>query len=322
MSRKLYTALCFSLSNTVSPEGLWLPMIPAGNFSGIDKRSWTNSNPDAVVAAFQKKLPFDIEHSTHIKAPNGDPAPAVGWIVELQNRNGEVYGKVEWNSEGHELIEEKKYAYYSPSFTYDENGTVIELASSGLTNSPNLNVPALNRIEDEDMKFSQAIVAALSLSAEATEDQVLTAINSLKSEKQVALNSAQHPDLTKFVPVETHNVALNRAETAEGKLKAVEDAEIEALVDSAIADGKVAPANKDMFVGMCRSEGGKEQFAKFVATASAVVSDKEDKKPNLATNSKLNKEELALCRKMNLTEDEFLKSKESIAAYNEQNKDA
>ncbi|XDF79261.1 phage protease [Aliivibrio fischeri] len=322
MSRKLYTALCFSLSNTVSPEGLWLPMIPAGNFSGIDKRSWTNSNPDAVVAAFQKKLPFDIEHSTHIKAPNGDPAPAVGWIVELQNRNGEVYGKVEWNSEGHELIEEKKYAYYSPSFTYDENGTVIELASSGLTNSPNLNVPALNRIEDEDMKFSQAIVAALSLSAEATEDQVLTAINSLKSEKQVALNSAQHPDLTKFVPVETHNVALNRAETAEGKLKAVEDAEIEALVDSAIADGKVAPANKDMFVGMCRSEGGKEQFAKFVATASAVVSDKEDKKPNLATNSKLDKEELALCRKMNLTEDEFLKSKESIAAYNEQNKDA
>ncbi|MGR6833594.1 phage protease [Aliivibrio wodanis] len=322
MSRKLYTALCFNLTTTVSPEGLWLPMIPSGSFSGIDKRSWTNSNPDAVVAAFKKKLPFDVEHSTHLKAPNGDPAPAVGWITELQNRNGEVYGKVEWNSEGHELIEEKKYAYYSPSFTYDESGIVIELASSGLTNSPNLNVPALNRREEEDMKFSPAIVAALSLSAEATEEQVLTAINSIKSEKQIALNSAQQPDLTKFVPKDTYSIALNRAETAEGKLKAVEDAEIEALVDSAISDGKIAPANKDMFVGMCRAEGGKENFSAFVATAAAVVSDKEDKKPNLATNSKLDKEELALCRKMNLTAEEFLKSKESIADYNEQNKDA
>lgn len=322
MFQTTYTALCFNLSNTASPEGLWLPMIPAGNFSGIDKRSWNNSNPDSIVAAFSQKLPFDVEHSTHLKAPNGDPAPAVGWITQLQNRDGEIWGKVEWNSEGHELIEEKKYAFYSPAFNFDGSGNVYSLESSGLTNQPNLNVPALNRREEEDMKFSKEIIEALALKPEATASEVLTAINSIKSEKQIALNSAQQPDLTKFVPKDTYSIALNRAETAEKIVKAADDAAIEALVDSAIADGKIAPANKDMFVGMCRAEGGKENFSAFVATAAAVVTDKEDKKPSLATNSKLDKEELALCRKMNLTAEEFLKSKESIAAYNEQNKDA
>ena len=101
MSVKSITALCFSLAPTqVTQSGMWLPMIPAGLFSGVDGRTWTNSNPDAVVAAFNKKRPFDVEHSTHIKAPQGEPAPAYGWIMRLENREGEIWGLVDWNSEG------------------------------------------------------------------------------------------------------------------------------------------------------------------------------------------------------------------------------
>ena len=88
---KTYLALCFDLSRQqVRDEKLWLPLIPPGVFGGNDGRTWNNSNPDAVVASFTKKRPFDVEHATHIKGPKGEKAPAIGWILALQNIGGDV----------------------------------------------------------------------------------------------------------------------------------------------------------------------------------------------------------------------------------------
>ena len=74
---KIHLALCFDLSRqTVRDEKVWLPLVPPGVFSGNDGRTWNNSNPDAVVASFTKKRPFDVEHATHIKGPKGEKRPA------------------------------------------------------------------------------------------------------------------------------------------------------------------------------------------------------------------------------------------------------
>lgn len=46
-----------------------------------------------IIEAFRERavsLPVDMEHSTEIKAPNGEPAPAVGWIEDLEDRGGAV----------------------------------------------------------------------------------------------------------------------------------------------------------------------------------------------------------------------------------------
>ncbi|WP_417880327.1 phage protease [Vibrio sp.] len=309
------TALCFSLQPTsvaenATEQGVWLPMIPAGTFAGVDSRSWTNNNPEQVIARFTQKRPFDIEHSTHIKAPKGEPAPAYGWITKAENRNGEIWGFIEWNDDGAQLIDEKKYAFYSPSFTYDKSGQVLALVSAALTNDPNLDVPALNqRMENANMPLPKIVLDALGLAEDATPEQAEVAINSLKQEKDVALNRAQTVDLNKFVPKETYDVALNRASSAEDKLAQIHNQEIESLVDDAIEAGKVAPANKDMYVSLCRSEGGMEQFKSFVATAPAVVESQEKQKPAVATNSKLNDVELAMCRKMGVSEEEYLAAK-------------
>jgi hypothetical protein len=43
-------ALCFQLPDLADdalPE--WLPMIPAGTFTGRDGRSWVNNQPEAVI---------------------------------------------------------------------------------------------------------------------------------------------------------------------------------------------------------------------------------------------------------------------------------
>lgn len=314
--RKTSLALCFDLSRQeVRDEKVWLPLIPAGSFAGNDGRSWTNSNPDAVVAAFTRKRPFDVEHSTHLKGPKGDKAPAIGWILALQNIGGEVWGMVDWNSEGREMLEKKEYAFYSPAFLYDEAGTVQSIASVGLTNEPNLHqLPALNR-EETQMPLPVELTQALGLGADADTASALTAINTLKADHQLAMNRANAgPDLTKFVPKETYELAMNRATTAETKVKQTEEAKIVSLVDDAIAAGKVAPANKDMFLGMCRAEGGEEQFKKFVEAAPVIADASQVKTPTELVGA-MSKDELALCRAMGVKPETWLANRHHKPTY-------
>ncbi|MGL5813497.1 MAG: phage protease [Aeromonas sp.] len=313
---KTYLALCFDLSRQqVRDEKVWLPLIPPGVFSGNDGRTWNNSNPDAVVASFTKKRPFDVEHATHIKGPKGEKAPAVGWILALQNIAGEVWGMVDWNSEGREMLEKKEYAFYSPAFLYEEDGTVRAIASVGLTNEPNLDqLPALNR-EENTMPLPVELTQALGLGADAETAAALNAINTLKAEHQLALNRANvGPDLTKFVPKETHELALNRALAAEAKVKETDDAKLTALVDAAINDGKIAPANKEMFLGMCRQEGGVEKFNAFVASAP-VIADASKVKGKEQQQGELSKDELALCRAMGVKPETWLANRQHKPTY-------
>lgn len=306
-------ALCFELPDTIDnklPD--WLPMLPIGSFSGRDGRSWITNEPEAVIAASLQynKLPFDMEHATELKGPQGDPAPAYGWITDLKIDGDQIWARVEWTPEGAALIQGKKYLYYSPAFHFTADGLVTKLSSVGLTNKPNLFVPALNS-ENTDMKLPEQIAAALGLGADATIESGVTAIQGLKTAEQVALNSAQNPDLTSWVPKETHQLALNRAETAETALKAINEKGAEAMVDAAIAAGKVAPANRTMYLAICRTEEGRAQFAEFDKSAPAIVSTDPLKKKELDGKDKqeLTETELAMCRSMGLSKEEFISAK-------------
>lgn len=312
---KTYLALCFDMTRAeVVEQAVWLPIFPAGQFEGVDGRSWVNDNPDQVVASFTVKRPIDIEHSTHIKGPQGEPAPAVGWVLQLQNRSGEIWGMVEWNSEGQEMLEKKEYSFYSPAFKYTASGQVVSLASIGLTNEPNMSdLPALNR-EETQMPLPVELTQALGLGADADTASALTAINTLKADHQLAMNRANAgPDLAKFVPKETYELAMNRATTAEAKVKETEEAKLAALVDEAITAGKIAPANKEMFLGMCRAEGGVEKFQAFVQTAP-VIADANAPANKPAQGGALSADELALCRKMGQKPEEFLAAKQAMKA--------
>ncbi|MCP4695406.1 MAG: peptidase, partial [Gammaproteobacteria bacterium] len=128
-------SLCFAFpADSVSPE--WLKLLPAGDVAGRDGRQWKNSQPDAVISAFKRNgipLPFDFGHSTELKAPKGEKAPAAGWINELENRNGEIWGKADWNSSGLAALKNKEYKFCSPAFLHDNKNTVIAFSSFGMT---------------------------------------------------------------------------------------------------------------------------------------------------------------------------------------------
>lgn len=296
MHQRIHKAICFDMSRMVAEDqGDWLPMIPVGLFTGRDGRSWNNSDPDSLVAAFDTKLPFDVEHATETREGSTE---AVGWIVELQNRAGEVWGRVEWNAEGTELIEGKKFGFYSPAFDYSPvDGRVVAMSSAGLTNKPNLYVPALNNQEDFTVKLPLILTQLLCLAEDATAEQAVTAINAMQAQNQIALNAQQDP--TKFVPAATHQLALNRTQELEGKLAEIEQSKVDALVDAAITEGKVAPADKAMYVGLCSTEAGRQQFTAWCSRAP-VIADASKVKTTTEQSGELSKDELTMCRMMNV----------------------
>lgn len=258
--------------NSASGAPSEIVLLPAGSVPGRDGRAWTNDRPDAIVAAFKAggiDLPIDVEHATELKGPKGEPAPAYGWIKDVYDAGGEVRGRVEWTEDGARLIGSKAYRYISPAFAFDKiTGRVVQLVSAGLTNKPNLHIPALNS-QENDMDRA-AIAAALGIASAATDADIVTAINSMKTK-------ADAPDPARFVPKADLDQALNRATAAEQKLadqaKAAEEQKAAALIDQAVKDGKIAPASKEHYLGLCRADGGYAQVEALLKTLPKIVGD-------------------------------------------------
>jgi phage I-like protein len=299
-------ALNFELAVDGAPPE-WIEILSAGQIvQGRDGRAWINDRPDIVIQAFVaegKDLPIDWEHSTELKAPVGEQAPAAGWIKELQIRDGgSIWGRVEWTPNGAESLMNKEYRYLSPVFRYEiDSRRIFRITSCGLTNQPNLFLNALNSAinkEDQNMNL-QELLASLGLPATATFQDAMNRITAMKGEHATALNQAQNPPLDKFVPRGDYDTALNRATAAETDLKKIKDTQLETAInseiDQALKDGKITPATKGYHVAQCRMEGGLERFKEFVKAAPVIGGDSglDNKDPN-KNGTALNAEELKI----------------------------
>lgn len=301
-----------------APE--WVELLPAGPLiAGRDGRRWIVDDVQAVLDASQPAgapFPIDWEHSTDLRAPNGQEAPAAGWVDRLELRDGAIWGRVEWTPRAAAQIASREYRYLSPVFAYDPDTLVIvRLLRAGLTNHPNLDLTALNHHQEASPMALAAILAALGLPETATAEQAVTAINTLHTERQTALNrAAAAPALDQYVPRADYDVAINRATSAERRLAehaagALED-EIAREIDAALAAGKITPATRDYHLAQCRQTGGLERFRAFVAAAPAVgdpVPGAGTKPPHQATA--LNAAELEACRVLGMSEADYRKAK-------------
>lgn len=310
-------ALNFELSDGSAPE--WIELVPAGpSIMGRDGRAWVNDRPDAILSAFNsdgKDMPVDFEHSTEIKSPKGEPAPAVGWVTVLENRGGAIWGKTEWNQAGQDALSRREYRYYSPVWDFEtESRRIVRLVSVGLTNRPNLRVTALNHeTSQEEKPMLKKLLKALGLSEEANEEAALNAISTMKSDLSTAMNRAETPSLEKFVPRADYNQALTRAtnaETAMAELKKADlEKEITTEIDAALKAGKITPATRGYHTARCREAGGLDEFKKFLAVAPVIgdPSGLDDKKRE-DQGTALNAEEKKIA-------DMFGNSAEDIAKY-------
>lgn len=282
-----------------------LVLVPAaGSFSGIDGRTFINSNPQRIIERWKKTghdIPVDIEHATELRGPQGLSAPAVGWISDLVvDQNGGIIGTVSWTEEGKELIASRKYRYFSPAYLVDRNTKEIAgIRSIGLTNVPNLGVPSLNsegNEEGEDMeKDLKVICNSLGIAEGATEAEVVTEINSLRS---------------RLAAAET------KAAEAERKIKEQEEAafkaELNSVVEKGVEDGKIAPAQKEFFLTSINSQEALDSFKAMLGKSPRLIEDGETVtgRPEDGDKVALNAEEKAFSEMLGVTREEYINAKE------------
>lgn len=159
------------------------------------------------------RLPLDETHATDLAAPKGQPAPARGWMVELQARDTGIWARVEWTGTGAALMSDRSYRFISPVFDADAKGNVLRLLRASLINTPNLRgMAALNSTETTTMDLLAKLAKALGLPETATEEEVMAKIRSLSapankvamaSELLAPIAAAVKLDAAKAVNVET-----------------------------------------------------------------------------------------------------------------------
>lgn len=271
MTMTLRTLCSIDLTDEgAAPE--WVHLLPAGpDVIGVDGRQWRVADMQAVADATRARLPlvFDWEHAS--ETPRA-PAPAAGWIVDVNVRDGELWGRVDWTPVAAGQIARREYRYLSPVIAYNPaTREIAHVDGAGLVHRPNLHLRALNK-EQHPMDL-KPVTQALGLPDGASVDEIATAIGGLRR----AVNTAQQPPLDRYVPRSDYDLAVSRASNAEARIAQIEaariDAEIEAAISAALSAGKIAPASADYHRAACRAEGGLDAFKAFTASAPPLVRD-------------------------------------------------
>ncbi|MFW5838257.1 MAG: phage protease, partial [Desulfovibrionaceae bacterium] len=156
------------------------------------------------------------------------------------------------------------------------------------------------------------LAAALGLSEDAAPEQILAAAKVVEKAHNRPEVSPEVISLDRYVPRADYDRAMNRVKEAEDKLAKVAaealEEEIDRAVNTAVAEGKIAPASTDFYKEMCRTEGGLDKFKTFAESAPQVIKD-----PKLPASpedkpGKLDDSQLAICRAMGLDPEEYAKS--------------
>ncbi len=345
---KTFHSTALPAGGGAAPE--WIQVFPAGTFSGRDGRGPYVCEPEAVIARTRQHngsldIPVDYDHQIEFSAANGQPAPAAGWITELEARADGVWGRVEWTEKGRAHVAAREYRYVSPVYYYDEpSGVIQSIESVALTNVPNLTMKALASrgaahlfTGESSMSFLKTLAFVLGVTgAEPTEAAVEAAARSLvqdahgmkaamslmaqtvraddgtpaglvKAVQSVAAR-AERPDVSRYVPVETFN-AVN-AEL--GQMKAAQSV---ALVEQGKADGKISPAMEPWAKESAARDP--EAFKSFLAAApdlrpGAGKAAQSVKATPPGEGGGLDGPAKALCRAMGVSEEAYKKAMQSM----------
>ena len=314
--------LCLNSESGKTP--VTIPLLPAGDYViGIDGRRWTKRDIDLIVQKSNDYLPqhiIDENHSTDLRAPKGESSPAMGWFNNIHTKEDDsVWADVVWTARGKEALENQEYRYISPVFKVGADGEIEQILRAALTNSPNLDLPALNSTQTapadnpaKENDMDKNICAALGLPEAATENEVIAAIASLKTQA----NSAKPVDLTAYAPRTDLVQMEQRAVAAEKAVAELNAAQLKtkatAAVEKAVTDRKIAPASKEAYLAMCATEEGFSNFTKIMESSPAIIpsgTSVPQGTPPKTQTVELNAEDEAICKAMGYSKEEWAKIK-------------
>ena len=316
----------------------WILLMPAGELLARDGRRWVHDDPAPVLAATRERagvtdLVIDYEHQTDLAPENGQPAPAAGWVRELEARAGEIWGRVEWSERAAAHIAAREYRYISPTFAFDPRTKQVKAVHrAALTNSPAFDMPALARDEGDIMTPEQltALAAALGLAETATAAEMVARARELSQAPSLgsiatALGLAKTATADEVLATAKTRTAPNpgefvpRAEfdRVASELTTIQSERTEeratAAVDDATTAGKVAPAQREWALGYARSDFA--GFQAYAAAAPVIVNPTrlgdppKDRNPDAA----LDADELAVCAALGVSADAYKASRTELA---------
>jgi len=311
-----------------------IELIPAGALiQGRDGRAWKNSNPRKLALnsmARLSRLVIDENHATDLSAPKGGASPAMGWMTALRAcADGSIRADVEWTKRGKAAVLNREYSFISPVFLHDSKGEITTVLRAALTNSPNLQLPALNceqqQNTQEEYMEKKALCAALGLPETATDEEVLAAVKAVQGK---ALNAAgqgtpqaqtdtTRVDLAAYAPRADLNAMEVRAVTAEKQIADLNAAQIkkdaEAVVDEAVKARKISPASREEYLALCSTREGIEKMKNIFSKSPEIIGS-EPQSPNGTPSSKesvsLNSENTVLAKAMGYTAEAYQKAQE------------
>lgn len=284
----------------------WVHLLPLGpEIRTQDGRGPFLVSSHAEIAAAMKagdKLVIDECHATDRAAPLGLPAPARGWIVELQARADGLWGRVEWNGEGKALMAAQAYRGISPAILTDKTNKVRAVLRASLINTPNLVGLTALHSEEIGMDWKAKLVELLGLGGDADDAAIEAALSAKVGGGAVSLNSEEILALPAVVALQAQvtdlTTQLNTVTETQNRAAA------EAFVDGAIAEGRVGlKAVRDEYVSLHMKDAAQAQ--KMIGAMPKVGGTFIQGEPPAAHEGGLDAADRQVIALMGLSEDEY-----------------
>lgn len=272
-----------------------IPLHPYGSFRGNGKDFVFDERSLEAIRAQQADRGVDWVldwHHQTLQQEEGlrDDAPAAGWIADIEVEDGWVWGVVsDWTPKAALAVVEKAYRFVSAVFRYDREGRVMLYHSFGLVNRPGthyqrqiglsaeaieLEPPEEGDVEEEMDERLKALLAALGLAEDATQEEATAALSALQGQAALGAQTAQIVGLSEATDTPENRGRLislsaagdNTAELASltAELEAVRGDRVERLITAALADGKITPPT----AGFWRKQASRDYAGAQAALAS------------------------------------------------------
>lgn len=172
----------------------------------------------------------------HFSSDPDKPSDAMGWTVELRNRNGIPEGRIDWTTAGQPLVEGKVYKFFSTDYRASDCEVLgkrivdgksyrvvrpLRLDRLALTNDPNnaggkpisnrQTAATADRGENQNTSTMKSVLKLLGLAEDASEESAVAAVQKIQNrasqvdalitERDSLLTAQVEADLKKYEPV-------------------------------------------------------------------------------------------------------------------------
>lgn len=274
-------------ADAAPPE--WIRLTPKGPATTRDGRTFT-FNPAALAARFRADgvdLAVDTDHSVALLGSKGLTPNVVGYVKQAEARDDGTWGRVDWIDPAAAKKQLRTHRYVSPTLHHDAAGTVTWLHSVALVSAPALgNMGALAHASAHQDSPMKEIAKALGLPETATEPECLAALRGRVELKPLAaaLGLTEAADAAALLQAATTLKAGGsglvtelqgqvstlgaRVQTSE---KALRDRDVAELLDGALRDRKIVPAQRESYAAMCASDDGLKGVRQLLAATPAAL---------------------------------------------------